>query len=361
MSISLTPIPSCEDIQPFAECRGVDLSQKLNQEDIAEIRAALLKHGLLLFRDQRGLTPQREVEFNQAFGWHDPHQKDFLFGFGPPNKTLKVRGGAQLPQWPQVSILGNIKLDGYFGVNNTQLVPRLGLTYSGWHADGLHDMFDGLPEMTTMSNPMGYQVNSGGETYFTSGVRALQRMDKSLADELSQCIVLYMRWPNDDAPDESRNVLPGPAFMVDEGSRRVGFAVDSANPGAGLIKDFTLRPEHGDGAGRHRCIRIHPETGQASLYVTPSGAVCLLDVQTLDIRHGVEETAKLLGRALLPSVQPGVRYEHRWREGDFVAWINTLVLHSATDPSGISGERLLHRIRLSTPKRRWANGQYFGD
>ena len=358
MPISLNAISSCQDTQPFAECAGIDLSRDLEPRDIAHIRAALLKHGLLLFRDQRQLTPEREVAFNQAFGWHDPQQEDFLFGFGAPSKEFKVRGGAQLPEWPQVSILGNIKLDGYFGVHNTQLVPRLGLTYSGWHADGLHDMFDGLPEMTTMSNPVGYRVHSGGETYFTSGVRAVERMDPRLAEELSQCVVVYMRCANDDAPDESRNILPGPAYMVDEGSRRIGFAVDSSNPAAGLIEDFELTPEHGDEAGRHRCIRIHPETGQASLYVTASSAICLLDAETGEVRHDVDDTAQLLGEALLPSVKRGVRYEHVWREGDFVAWLNTLVLHSATDATGISGERLLHRVRLSTPKTRWANGQY---
>jgi alpha-ketoglutarate-dependent taurine dioxygenase len=58
----------------------------------------------------------------------------------------------------------------------------------------------------------------------------------------------------------------------------------------------------------------------------------------------------LLARALRPSVGPKIRYEHNWREGDFVAWLNTSVLHSASDPSGIDGSRLMHRVRLSSPK-----------
>jgi len=358
MSISFTSIPACKDTQPFAECRGVDLSRELRGEDVDDIKAALLKHGLLLFRNQHELTPAREVAFSEAFGWHDATQELFLFGFGAPSTEHKVSGGAQLPRWPQVSILGNVLLNDYFGVQNTQLVPRLGLTYSGWHADGLHDMFDGLPELTTMSNPVGYRVTSGGETYFTSGVRAVERMDQELAQELSRCVAAYVRCPNDDAPDESRNIAPGPAFMVDDGARRVGFARDVNDPDAGLIEDFTLSPEHADDAGRHRCIHVHPVTGQSSLYVTPSRAVYLLDAETGEIRHDIEETSKLLGDALHRSVVPGVRYEHQWREGDFVAWINTLVLHTATDASGITGERLLHRVRLSTPKTRWVDGSY---
>ena len=92
--------------------------------------------------------------------------------------------------------------------------------------------------------------------------------------------------------------------------------------------------------------------------MTSSHAVHLLDVETGAVRHDIDETAQLLGAALLPGVLPGVRYEHLWREGDFVAWLNTLVLHSATDPNDTVGQRLLHRVRLSTPKMRWLNNQY---
>ena len=357
MSISFSPIAACADTQPFAECHGVDLSRDLADVDLERIRTGLLEHGLLLFRDQQQLTPAREVAFNEAFGWHDAGQEEFLFGFGAPTTEHQVSGGAQLPEWPQVSILGSVQLDDYYGVRNTRLVPKLGLTYSGWHADGLHDMFDGMPEMTTMFTPPGFQTLGGGQTFFTSGVRALERMDPAVAEELRHCVVAYIRCPNDDAPDESRRQSPGATFMINDGTRRIGFAIDQDDPSAGLL-DFTLSPEHADDGGRHRCIRIHPVTGQASLYVTPGRAIYLIDVETGEMRHDVEETADLLCAALQPSAVEGVRYEHEWREGDFVAWINTLVLHSATDPAKIDGPRLLHRVRLSAPKTRWANGQY---
>jgi len=357
MPITFTPIAECAQTQPFAQCHGVDLSQALASRDIERIRAGLLNHGLLVFGDQRAMAPEHEVAFNRAFGWHDPDQSAFLFGFGAPTTEHRVSGGAQLPAWPEVSVLGNVKLDDHHGVTNTQLKPILGFTYAGWHADGLHDMFDGLPELTTMYNPVGWQTRGGGATYFTSGVRAIERMDPDLARELARCTVAYMRCPNDDAPDETRRVAPGVSRMTDEATRRAGFAMNRDDPDAGLA-DFDLSPEHAEGGGRHRCIRVHPLTGQPSLYVTPGLAVCLLDNETGAMRHGVDDTVDLLARALRPSVGPDIRYEHAWREGDFVAWINTLVLHSATDPSEIDGPRLMHRVRLSTPKTRWANGRY---
>ena len=313
------------------------------------IKAGLLEHGLLVFREQNELTPQREVAFNEAFGWHDPGQGEYLFGFGAPTTEHQVSGGAQLPDCPQVSVLGNTMLEDYHGIRNTQLTPVLGFTFSGWHCDGLHDMHGGLPELTTMYNPVGWQTHSGGQTYFTSGVSAIERMGPDIAEELRQCVVAYMRSPNDEFPDESRRVDSGPSRMIDDGTRRIGFAVDPNNASVGL-RDFQLTQEHAVGGGRHKCIRLHPLTGQESLYVSPAKAVYLLDAESGKIRHDIDETTKILSQALRPSAKKGIRYEHEWREGDFVAWLNTLVLHSASDPSQTEGRRLMHRVRLSTPK-----------
>lgn len=357
MVIEFSPINECAETQPFVECHGVNLADEMDSETVEQIKQALLTHGLVLFRNQADLTPQCEVDFNRAFGWHDPEQREFVFGFGAPGSGIKVRGGAQIPALPEVSVLGNVLLEDYHGICNTQLQSSLGLTFSGWHADGLHDMFDGMPEMSTMFNPEGWQSTSGGETCFTSGVRALERIAPELRDELLRCVVAYLPYPNDDAPEDSRRVVSAHGFMVDEGTRRTGWAAHASDSAAGLL-DFDVELRHADGGGRHRCIRVHPDTGASSLYISPGSAVCLLDLESGEVRHGVDETQRLLSTALLPSALPGVRYDHAWREGDFVAWINTLVLHSATDPSKTDGPRLLHRVRLSTPKTRWRNGRY---
>ena len=151
MTISFRTIPECPAVQPYAECCGIDLSKELTKTDIELIRRGLLKHELLLFRNQNALTPEKEVAFNKAFGWHDPNQTEYLFGFGAPGTEHKVSGGAQLPECPEVSVLGNVMLENYYGIKETQLIPVLGYTFSAWHADGLHDMHQGLPELTTMN------------------------------------------------------------------------------------------------------------------------------------------------------------------------------------------------------------------
>ena len=50
-----------------AEIGGVDLSEDLPDATIAEIRAALVEHQVIFFRDQ-SLTPAQQVRFGRRFG-----------------------------------------------------------------------------------------------------------------------------------------------------------------------------------------------------------------------------------------------------------------------------------------------------
>ncbi len=50
-----------------AELSGVDLSANLSDEVIAQIRAALVEHQVIFFRDQT-LTPAQQVDFGKRFG-----------------------------------------------------------------------------------------------------------------------------------------------------------------------------------------------------------------------------------------------------------------------------------------------------
>jgi len=50
-----------------AEISGVDLSQPLDDEIIAEIRQALLDNLVIFFRDQH-ITPEQQIAFGRRFG-----------------------------------------------------------------------------------------------------------------------------------------------------------------------------------------------------------------------------------------------------------------------------------------------------
>ena len=60
------------DIRPLggsvgAEIQGLDLSQDLDQEQVAAVRSALFDHGVVFFRDQH-LTPEQHIGFAERFG-----------------------------------------------------------------------------------------------------------------------------------------------------------------------------------------------------------------------------------------------------------------------------------------------------
>jgi alpha-ketoglutarate-dependent taurine dioxygenase len=71
---------SIEPITPVvgAIIRGVDLREPLEEDTIAELRAAVLKHGALFFRDQ-DITKQQANTFLNHFGRQtvDPYARDF--------------------------------------------------------------------------------------------------------------------------------------------------------------------------------------------------------------------------------------------------------------------------------------------
>jgi taurine dioxygenase len=71
-----------------AEVEGVDLSQDLNDEVIAEIRQALLDHLVIFFHDQQ-LTPEQQIAFGRRFGTLSIH--DQVPGMNEYPEIIEVR------------------------------------------------------------------------------------------------------------------------------------------------------------------------------------------------------------------------------------------------------------------------------
>jgi taurine dioxygenase len=81
---ALVPVPAAPEghayrrvtVEPVAGAcgaliGGVDLSQELDDEVVAEIRRAVLDHKVVFFRGQR-LTPREQVKFSRRFGPYSP-------------------------------------------------------------------------------------------------------------------------------------------------------------------------------------------------------------------------------------------------------------------------------------------------
>lgn len=63
MSIEVIPLTTAIG----AEIRGVDMRQPQSAQTVAEIRAAWMRHQVLLFRDQ-DITPEQQIRFSRYFG-----------------------------------------------------------------------------------------------------------------------------------------------------------------------------------------------------------------------------------------------------------------------------------------------------
>ena len=67
-SLELTPLSGTMGV----EISGIDLSAGLDEATAAELRAALVEHHVIVFRDQE-LTPEQQMAVGAAFGELDTH------------------------------------------------------------------------------------------------------------------------------------------------------------------------------------------------------------------------------------------------------------------------------------------------
>src|SRR4051812_34574236 len=93
-----------------AEVRGVDLSQRLDDDTFRRVDDALSHYGMLYFRNQE-ITVEQQIAFARRFGDAAPN----------------VNQQACLPGYPEVLVVSNVKENGrLIGVSDA------GIT---WHTD----------------------------------------------------------------------------------------------------------------------------------------------------------------------------------------------------------------------------------
>jgi len=193
-----------------AEIRGVDLSRPLPPEHVSTIRAALLRWKVVFFRDQ----PLDHLS-HIAAARH----------FGETTAGHVVYGSDG--EYPQIySVAKNRKANRFQG----QVLFR---PWSGWHTD-----------ITAAINPPAASILRGdvvppygGDTLFTNLVTAYNALSP-----LMRTIVDGLRGVHRFAPPPGVNETP--EYRE-------------------LMRKRTL-------ASEHPIVRVHPETGERALYVSPS-------------------------------------------------------------------------------------------
>jgi taurine dioxygenase len=192
-----------------AEIGGLDLSQPLSDEVVAEVRQALLEYLVIFFRDQE-ITPQQQL--------------DFVCRFGEPDIYPFVQG---LDDFPMITPV--LKKE-------DETVNFGGL----WHSDTVYQQ---MPPMGTVLYAKELPPY-GGDTLFANQYLAYEALSPPLRDLLDG-----LTGVNSAA---SRAVTATRQDRVDEF-------------GTGLEAETKI--------AEHPAVRTHPETGRKCLFVNKAHTI----------------------------------------------------------------------------------------
>ena len=187
-----------------AEIAGVDLAGDLDDTTVAEIRAALLAHHVVFFRDQE-LPPEAQIRFGRHFGELDTHP--FVEGMDAHPEVIEI-------------------------VTEPDDVFNFG---GGWHTDVT---FLDEPDLGSIL----YAVDVppyGGDTLFANQHLAYDTLSDTMKEILDGLVAKHSA---------------GPQYAAG------GYST--------LSKSMRTRNAEGaDRVVRHPVVRTHPETGRKGLYV----------------------------------------------------------------------------------------------
>lgn len=268
------------EVQPIsgalgAEVSGVDLADDLTDDVIAEIRAAWLEHVVVFFRDQ-SLTPERQIAFAERLG--EPVEYPFVQG---------------LPGFPVITPV--VKLA-------DETVNFGGL----WHTDTTYQQ---RPPMASML--YGLELPAyGGDTLFANCRLAYETLSDGLKATLEP--------------------------LIGVNSSHKGRVVDTR---AARVADAPKEDAAQARVAEHPVVRVHPETGRKSLYVSFAHTVRFKGWTE-------EESAPLLAYLFDHQTRPEFTCRFRWTPGAVAIWDNRAALHNPiNDYQG--QKRVMHRITFA--------------
>jgi alpha-ketoglutarate-dependent taurine dioxygenase len=264
-----------------AEVTGVDLKQPLSDAQKQDIRAAWVKWKVLCFRGQ-----------------HLDHASHSAFArqFGEPTVGHPVFGHEDA--YPEIYSVAKLRKGNTLYRGKPMLTP-----WSFWHAD-----------LTCAINPpVGSILRGdiippyGGDTHWTDLAAAYRGLSDTMRGIVEGLDAIH-------------------AFEVPAGD-------GAKDEYAALLRDRTM-------VTRHPLVRVHAESGERSLYLSPSF------VRRINGLHP-RESQKLLELLWEHAVRPEYTLRFRWQPGDVAFWDNRTTAHLAPlDILDSDFDRQLYRITL---------------
>ncbi|KAJ6522982.1 Clavaminate synthase-like protein [Mycena vulgaris] len=372
IELKLLPLPASADASKFTqfgrEVFGVDPSN-LTSEQFEEIREALYKHDVLVFRNA-ALTPKQQYALTKAF---DPaSEKD-----GHKERTKKSLLGPfiPIPSVPQVQLIGNGTVYDHEGIEEAKLKHHSHKTFHKtivspedeaagatrfyrWDIDAaLYEISP--PRVTTLYGlriPAGprqvcrYDDGTGDElpvplaaTAFVSGKTMLALLPLQLKSLAIRARVKY-------APHPYVWMTPAHAKSTGLGMESEGLEVAYSELPAWKEEKRKILPMvwktpttgelsfqvHGCGAAE---ILIDPLPADA----VPKGALYPDGAHLMDL----EEVRKLLYKMQRPAIVPQFVYPYDWHENDLILFNNGGVMQSVVGALGPDQIRMFHQCNLA--------------
>jgi len=248
-----------------AEIIGLDLNQPVSDADLARIRTAFVKYGLVIFRDQR-ITPQQHVAFSRRFG---PLQVHVLNRF-------------HLQGHPEVLIVSNV-------IENGQ---PIGLVDAGadWHSDLSY-----MPKPSLGSLLHAQELPpEQGDTSFANMFNAYETLPADVKKTL-----------------EGRRAVHSYVYRYRRLQKLSPWRADLTQ------KQIDEVPEVD-----HPVVRVHPESGRKALFVSEGFTSNIIGLPA-------DESAALLKFLHEHTIRAENVYRHTWRAHDIVFWDNRSTVHYA--------------------------------
>jgi taurine dioxygenase len=281
-----------------ARVEGVDLSQRLSEEQFQTLLQGLGRYGVLKYPKQ-DLTPQQLRDFSSRFG----------------ELEINVANAYQEPGMPEVMVLSNIVENG----------KPLGLADAGqdWHTDMSYS------KMIALTNVL-------------YGMRIPHRDGQPLGNTA----FCNMHAAYDELPQELKQRLDGMTVLHDFNKfwetmrREKGSSRPPLTPAQRAAKPPVSHPIFLD----------HPITGRRVLYCNPGYAMRINELPE-------DESDRILQFLFEHQTQARFRFEHRWEVGDVLMWDNLGTIHNAVADYRPDEPRLIKRCQVMATRFFDAQGQ----
>jgi taurine dioxygenase len=264
-----------------AEITGADLSRD-DSATFDAVRRALLDHHMIVVRGQ-DVPPAAHIAFSRRFGPVEAH-----------DNTRYLKEG-----FPEILVLSNDLENG-----EPIGVPDAG---DAWHSDL---SFKKIPALVTILFALRLP-DQGGDTDFTNLHAAYDALDGGMKRRLDGLRGVH-----------TVNKLRNPRVTI-----------------AGTRQDAEEFYRARDVTVTHPLVRIHPETGRKSLYLSPRFTIAIDGMDD-------SEAQPLLDDLIAHQLSKQFRYRHKWRQGDFVMWDNRSVNHRACGGYEYPDIRTIHRTTV---------------